>query len=595
MATSGDFPVRGFGAGAVRFLIERGFGPPVTIVVPPGPPNIDPANAIDITLPTTITIDLHDAQTTGLWYKWTPTVASNPIYVGAKVLPNPPDELAEFTPYIGITLQPINGYGSYTIDSSELEQFPAVLGNTYYFKIFAGTPVTASQTVSVSLAVPPQQTIQPGDFLFPDVDFGLPGTAMDHSGAVIRAFPYAAGTNVEILPSNATVISARGSDSHEHATNIYDANLNLVTTISYGASEFSYVVATDQTSTFYVLTNTSPPANHTVYGYTATGATVRTWTIDVSAARIAVNPGGTILYWGADLVTGPIHRHDLGTDTPLSNLVAGVSGYKPQAITTLSNGDVVVGYQDPVTASNSFVRLYSSAGATLHDYAAGSAVSGYFFAWIARNAADATSFWVVLEADGSIPFLSPSGLLKRISTSTGSVVETVSYDLFVQGSPGNNTNASFGPSAGQPVVFYAPVVPPPPTPTLIIAKEAQGTFTQGQLNASYLLVVSNNGTGPTTAATTVIEALPQGLALVSMSGVGWSCTGTTCMRSDALAAGASFPPITVTVNVASNAVSPQVNTATASTPGTTGTVTISTPIAHPGSPQAACVDTFPLE
>jgi hypothetical protein len=41
-----------------------------------------------------------------------------------------------------------------------------------------------------------------------------------------------------------------------------------------------------------------------------------------------------------------------------------------------------------------------------------------------------------------------------------------------------------------------------------------------------------------------------------MFGAGWSCSSSSCTRSDVLVAGASYPPITVTANVAANA--PQV-------------------------------------
>jgi uncharacterized repeat protein (TIGR01451 family) len=49
----------------------------------------------------------------------------------------------------------------------------------------------------------------------------------------------------------------------------------------------------------------------------------------------------------------------------------------------------------------------------------------------------------------------------------------------------------------------------------------------------------------------VADALPSGLTATAMSGSGWSCTlGTlTCMRSDALASGSSYPPVTLTVDV----------------------------------------------
>src|SRR5262249_27789846 len=95
---------------------------------------------------------------------------------------------------------------------------------------------------------------------------------------------------------------------------------------------------------------------------------------------------------------------------------------------------------------------------------------------------------------------------------------------------------------------------------LLITKSHAGNFTQGQANATYSVSVSNAaGAGPTSGTVTVAEALPSGLSLVSMAGTGWSCSSNTCSRSDALNPGSSYPAITVTVNVAANATSPQVN------------------------------------
>jgi uncharacterized repeat protein (TIGR01451 family) len=100
-------------------------------------------------------------------------------------------------------------------------------------------------------------------------------------------------------------------------------------------------------------------------------------------------------------------------------------------------------------------------------------------------------------------------------------------------------------------------------PTLTVSKTHSGSFTQGQQHATYQVTVSNAANVATTSGTvTVTETLPSGLTLVSMAGTGWTCPGTAannCTRSDALAAGQSYPAITVTVNVASNATSPQVN------------------------------------
>ena len=62
---------------------------------------------------------------------------------------------------------------------------------------------------------------------------------------------------------------------------------------------------------------------------------------------------------------------------------------------------------------------------------------------------------------------------------------------------------------------------------------------------------------------TVTDTLPASLTATAISGTGWSCVlGTlTCTRSDALGAGASYPAITLTVDVATTAPSSVTNTA----------------------------------
>src|SRR5213076_741896 len=86
-------------------------------------------------------------------------------------------------------------------------------------------------------------------------------------------------------------------------------------------------------------------------------------------------------------------------------------------------------------------------------------------------------------------------------------------------------------------------------PDLAITKTHFANFTQGQIGATYTIIVSNVGTGPTSGAVTVIDSLPAGLTATGLSGSGWTCTlaTLTCTRSDALAAGASCSPITLTV------------------------------------------------
>src|SRR4051812_45502334 len=89
------------------------------------------------------------------------------------------------------------------------------------------------------------------------------------------------------------------------------------------------------------------------------------------------------------------------------------------------------------------------------------------------------------------------------------------------------------------------------------------------------LTVRNAGADPTSGTVTVTDPLPAGLTAltndynagagpVPASGPGWTCTGTTCTRSDALAPGASYPPIKVTVRTANTAPDTVTNTPTVS-------------------------------
>lgn len=119
-------------------------------------------------------------------------------------------------------------------------------------------------------------------------------------------------------------------------------------------------------------------------------------------------------------------------------------------------------------------------------------------------------------------------------------------------------------------------------PVLSVAKTHMGSFAQGQQGASYTVTVSNGASaGATNAKVTVTETVPSGETLVSMAGAGWTCPGAgganTCDRSDMLATGASYPAITVTVNVAATAASPQLNQVSVSGGGTMGSVSTSDP------------------
>jgi uncharacterized repeat protein (TIGR01451 family) len=96
---------------------------------------------------------------------------------------------------------------------------------------------------------------------------------------------------------------------------------------------------------------------------------------------------------------------------------------------------------------------------------------------------------------------------------------------------------------------FAPAGPPVPDLTIITTRT--GSFTLGQTGAAYAISVMNAGTAPTSGTVTVGDRVPAGLTATSLAGTGWTCTQPAgpCTRSDALAVAATYPVLTLTVNI----------------------------------------------
>jgi photosystem II stability/assembly factor-like uncharacterized protein len=110
-------------------------------------------------------------------------------------------------------------------------------------------------------------------------------------------------------------------------------------------------------------------------------------------------------------------------------------------------------------------------------------------------------------------------------------------------------------------------------PDLTIYKTHTGRFTAGLAGVTYTITARNVGTVVTSGIVTVTDILPAALTATSIGGTGWNCTqpAGACTRSDALAPGATYPPITLTVNIAATAMGTLVNTATVAGGGETNT------------------------
>jgi uncharacterized repeat protein (TIGR01451 family) len=102
---------------------------------------------------------------------------------------------------------------------------------------------------------------------------------------------------------------------------------------------------------------------------------------------------------------------------------------------------------------------------------------------------------------------------------------------------------------------------------LTISQTSAGSFRQGDTADRFILTVHNVGPGPTVGAVTVLDTLPAGLTAVAAdNGMidGWTVSVNgqtiTATRDDVLAAGSSYPSLTLIVGIADNAPTSIVNT-----------------------------------
>jgi uncharacterized repeat protein (TIGR01451 family) len=183
---------------------------------------------------------------------------------------------------------------------------------------------------------------------------------------------------------------------------------------------------------------------------------------------------------------------------------------------------------------------------------------------------------------GATGIASPTGLcfardgnLYATSLAANSQVYTVN--------PATGTSTLIG-SAGIDIDDLAAA---PKFASLSIAKAASGTFVVSKV-ATYTLTVTNNGPQSANGPITVSDTLPSGLAFVSGTGTGWTCSAPsgvlTCTNPGPMA-NAATSVITLKVDVTSPAAPSVTNTATVSgttfdqTPGNNSS-TVTTPVMY---------------
>jgi uncharacterized protein (TIGR03437 family) len=165
----------------------------------------------------------------------------------------------------------------------------------------------------------------------------------------------------------------------------------------------------------------------------------------------------------------------------------------------------------------------------------------------------AGDLYIADEGNGRVRMVNPAGVINTVAGNGG---------CCYSGDGGTATAAGLGgpaglflDSSGNLYVadhFYNNVrvlTPAGLGPLLIVQSVHAGDFGAGQ-SGTYTVTVSNVAfAGPTSGLVTFTAAVPPGMTIVSLSGSGWNCSANQCTRSDALAGGTSYPPVTVTVAV----------------------------------------------
>src|SRR5262245_19915553 len=161
---------------------------------------------------------------------------------------------------------------------------------------------------------------------------------------------------------------------------------------------------------------------------------------------------------------------------------------------------------------------------------------------------------------------------QNVSTSYGIDVDQYNISSFLV--PGATSGTTIYSSGADLVLLMAQIVSATSDPAVDLTATVShtGNFVSGG-TGQYTITVSNSGAAGIERednTVTVTDTLPPGLTFNAASGGGWTCGAVgqvvTCTHAAPLNPGASFPPITLTVNVLESAAPTVSNTVVVSTP-----------------------------
>ncbi|HZW21680.1 DUF6701 domain-containing protein [Noviherbaspirillum sp.] len=347
------------------------------------------------------------------------------------------------------------------------------------------------------------------------------------SGATVTAaYLYWAGSSTNLTSTPDYTVTFEGNTISAPASRRYTATFNY-----NGTNYYYFSGAADITSIV------SAKGNDT---YTLSGLTVNAGTPHCTNSAVV---GGWAIV--------AIYSHP-GEDFRVINVFEGFQAYRGNSITLTPNNFRIP--PSPINGKHAYITWEGDVGnsESLNGFNEGLIFNG------------------ITLSDGSNP---ATNQFNSISTITSPPITTygVDFDVFNLTSshltPGETSAQSIYRSGGDLVLLSAEIISVTNTAVadLSVSMSRPDPLDPGQ-NATYSIIVTNNGPNSEPGPITVVDTLPSGLSYVSASGSGWSCSAVgqtvTCTRTGSIASGASAPALVLTVAVAANASGTKTNTAT---------------------------------
>ncbi|MGJ5819554.1 InlB B-repeat-containing protein [Paludibaculum fermentans] len=208
----------------------------------------------------------------------------------------------------------------------------------------------------------------------------------------------------------------------------------------------------------------------------------------------------------------------------------------PNSTHTISAAAVQPGGNNP---TQYYFNSWSDGGAATHAITSGTVDSVY--------TADFKTKFLLTTAAGTGGTINPVGGLYDAGVSvlvSATPANGYLFAAFNIGSVGRDGSNPIRITMNQPVDVSA-VFTPLAQGSLHITLKPLHTMISGQLNAVFLARVVNEGT----TVQNGVQVQFGGLAPIAFAGAGWTCSGSTCSRADALAPGQAYPALMITATV----------------------------------------------